>query len=151
MGNGLTVQGKCLQGRGLSLQSLDVIADFLPLELGGSDVVLSMQWLETLGTMQVNWQLLHMKFNVGGVAVTLQGDPSLSKTRVSLKAMCRTMQQEGDVILLEFCNTTVVPLIEQQPVPASISDVTQQFQDLFEPPQGLPPACLRDHAITLRE
>ncbi|PON53661.1 hypothetical protein PanWU01x14_200990 [Parasponia andersonii] len=98
MGDGLTVQGNSVwKGMGLSPQNLEVVADFLPLELGGSNMVLDMQWLETLGTMQVNYQLLHMKFNVGGIAITLQGDPSLSKTRVSLKAMCRTMQQEGDV------------------------------------------------------
>ena len=44
MGNGLTVQGNSIcTGVGLSLQNLEIVEDFLPIDLGGTDVVLGMQ------------------------------------------------------------------------------------------------------------
>ena len=57
----------------LSLQNIDVIEDFLPLELGNYDVILGMKWSEILGVMQINWKELTVKFKVGGVSVTLPG------------------------------------------------------------------------------
>lgn len=152
MGNGLTVQGKSIcKGVGLSLQNLEVVADFLPIDLGGTDVVPGMQWLESLGTMQVNWQLLRMSFQLGGVTVTLQGDPSLGKSRVSLKAMIRTIWHEGNALLLEFNHVASSVSVMPCPVPNSISRLLHQFRELFETPQGLPPPRSRDHSIVLRE
>ena len=60
---------------------------FLPLELGSVDVILGMKWLESLGGMQVDWRNLTMRFQVGGVSVIIQGDPSLSTSLVSLKTL----------------------------------------------------------------
>ena len=78
MGAGLLVQGISLcNGVLLQLQDIEVKAYFLPLNLGSSDVILGIQWLETLGKMQVNWKTLTMHFHQGNMPITLQGDPSL--------------------------------------------------------------------------
>lgn len=55
MGIGLMVcgEGVC-KGVVLTLQNIEVIADFLPLELGSADVILGIQWLAMLGEMHVN-------------------------------------------------------------------------------------------------
>lgn len=66
--------------------------DFLPLELGSSDIILGMQWLRKLGEMKVNWQTLTMTFNMVGVTVTLQGDPSLSRASVSIKSLIKALK-----------------------------------------------------------
>lgn len=55
----------------LTLQNIEVVEDFLPLELGSADVILGMQWLELLGGMQVNSKNLTMRFKVVGVGVAL--------------------------------------------------------------------------------
>ena len=39
-----------------------MIAKFLPLELGGVDGVLGMQWLYSLGMTEVDWKILSMTF-----------------------------------------------------------------------------------------
>lgn len=64
--------------------------NFLPLELGGLDIVLGMQWLCTLESMEVDWRALTMTFKAGGTRVVLKGDPSLTKAEVTLKCLARS-------------------------------------------------------------
>ena len=88
MGTGLSVKGEGVcRGIVISLQDIEVAEDYLPLELGSSDIILGVQWLETLGVMTVNWKNLTMKFMVGNRQVTLRGDPGLNRTPVSLMAL----------------------------------------------------------------
>lgn len=47
-GDSVKGQGLCKEVV-LNMQNLTIIENFLPLELGGIDVILGMQWLETLG------------------------------------------------------------------------------------------------------
>ncbi|KAL2543175.1 Eukaryotic aspartyl protease family protein [Abeliophyllum distichum] len=74
MGTGLTVKGEGMcKEVVLRLQNFELVEDFLPLELGSSDVILGMQWLGKLGSMQVDWGRLTMKFMAVGGTVTLRG------------------------------------------------------------------------------
>lgn len=61
-----------------------------------------------------------MKFQIGGISMTLQGDPSLSKTLVTLKAMMKAFKREGEGVLLEFGNLEVELGEVQQEMPAEI-------------------------------
>ena len=74
-------EGIC-RGVRLRLQGIDIVADFLPLKLGSLDVILGVQWLESLGTIYSNWRSQIMKFRMGENTITLQGDPSLDKSLV---------------------------------------------------------------------
>lgn len=60
--------GSCHGGSSdvIHLKGLDITEDFLPLRLGRSDVILGMQWLDTLGLMKTNWKEQTMEFEVGG-------------------------------------------------------------------------------------
>ena len=50
MGTGTTIKGKGLcRGVIFTLQNIEIVEDFLPLELGSANVILGMQWLESLG------------------------------------------------------------------------------------------------------
>ncbi|RVW51076.1 hypothetical protein CK203_077629 [Vitis vinifera] len=73
------------------MQGLIVVEDFLPLELGNTDVILGMPWLGTLGDVKVNWKMLTMKIKIRKAVIVLKGDPSLSWTEMSLKAMARAL------------------------------------------------------------
>lgn len=68
------------------MRGLTLIENFLPLELGGIDVVLGVQWLERLGPVEVKWKCLTMKFKMGKSVIVLKGDLRLNKIGVSLKA-----------------------------------------------------------------
>ncbi|KAL2480924.1 putative mitochondrial protein [Abeliophyllum distichum] len=65
-----------------------------------------MKWLATLGRTQVDWRELTMRFQVGETIVMLQGDPSLSKTLVSMKSMIKAFREKGEGVLLELGSIT---------------------------------------------
>lgn len=86
----------------LKLPELLVTADFLPLDLGQMDVILEMQWLCTTGFMGVHWPTLTMTFAVGDSQITLKGDPTLTKSEVSLKVMSKSWEVEDQGFLIKF-------------------------------------------------
>lgn len=56
IGTGLTVKGEGVcRGVALTVQDVEIVEDFLPLEPGNANVILGMQWLETLGAVTINW------------------------------------------------------------------------------------------------
>ena len=63
MGTGQAIKGEGIcKGVVLTIQNIEIVEDFLPLELASADVILGMLWLESLGGMQVNWKLLIVHF-----------------------------------------------------------------------------------------
>ena len=67
MGSGMAVQGAGVcKGVVLKLQNMEIVEDFLPLELGSLNVILGMKWLASLGETQVDWGSLVMRFKAGG-------------------------------------------------------------------------------------
>ncbi|XP_024024005.1 uncharacterized protein LOC112092314 [Morus notabilis] len=152
VGNGYKVAGQvvCRQVE-VSLQGLHIIQDFFSIELGSADVILCITWLGMLGEVSANWKKLTMQFDWQCKRVLLQGDPSLFKTLVSLKAMLKAIQEEGQRFLVEFGQVTLldqsVGVVEDD----ALEGLLTEFNSVFEPPAGLPPSRFHDHAIPLKE
>ncbi|KAA0041085.1 uncharacterized protein E6C27_scaffold477G00590 [Cucumis melo var. makuwa] len=133
--------------------------DFLPLELGGVDVILGMRWLYSIRVTVVDWKNLTLSFSSNGKQVCINGDPSLTKARVSLKSMikswgeqdegffieCRALEVEG-LIRTKCCKADVIP-----EVVSPVLSVLDQFMDVFEWPDKLPPKRDIEHHIHLKE
>ncbi|WZY99080.1 hypothetical protein YC2023_071409 [Brassica napus] len=107
----------------LVLGNYSVTSDFLPLELNNVDVILGIQWLETLGETRVNWKLQIMKIPVERRLVELQGEPGLCSSEGSEEPKLTSKA-------LEF--------------------VLEGFSQVFEEPVG-PPSRGREHAINLTQ
>lgn len=152
MGTGLSIKSEGVCRRVvLTLPEVVIIEDFLPLELGSSDVILGMKWLTSIADMQVNWKTLRMKFTLGGVTICLQGDPSLCRSLVSLKAMLRTIKHERQGVIVELgCVTATTAHSLGEPV-AELQPLLEEFSSVFQLPKGLPPMRSKEHAITLKE
>jgi hypothetical protein len=43
------------------------------IQMGGVDVVLGVQWLQSLGTMALNFQYIFMRFSLEGKEIELRG------------------------------------------------------------------------------
>ncbi|KDO38385.1 hypothetical protein CISIN_1g045527mg, partial [Citrus sinensis] len=61
-GSATKAQGIC-RGVGLILQGVEIVEDFLPLDLGITDIIMGIHWLKTLGATHINWKTHSMKFN----------------------------------------------------------------------------------------
>lgn len=152
MGTGAVARstGVC-KGVLLTLPQLQVVADFLPLDLGSTDVILGMKWLQTLGEMKVNWKLLSMEFREGGRTIVLKGDPSMCKAEISLKTMMRTLKHKGVGFMVELNNTGIHKDRCRTESPPQFRQILEQHADVFKTPQGPPPVQGHEHAIVLRD
>lgn len=149
VGDGYRVrsEGEC-RGVCIDLQGVTAVLDFFPFDMNSSDVVLGMAWLETLGETMIDWKNQVMLFKNKGKTVTLCGDPTLSKTLVSLKAMLKTIQKEGHGYLVEFGSLQKQTESEKD-MDSRLCEVLEQFQSVFKPLAGLPPIRNHEHAIRL--
>lgn len=154
--------GDAVQGQGeckavvLELPNVTVIEDFLPLQLGSSDVILGVQWLEKLGTMTANWKTQALQFTLKGQPVKVQGEPSLNRTQVSLKSMLKTLckVKQGFLIELNYLSSQAAESQERIVPPNSpefLQPVLKKHAQVFAMPTGLPPTRGSEHGITLKE
>ena len=78
----MTAGGVTFKGAGLcselelELQGCTITSSFLPLELGSADIILGIQWLETLGNMKVNWKLQILRFKWERISMSYKETPA---------------------------------------------------------------------------
>ncbi|KAL0548488.1 hypothetical protein IC582_012941 [Cucumis melo] len=159
MGSEKAVQGREMcKGITVGLPVITIVEDFLPLELGNLDMVLGMQWLQKQGAMTVDWKALTMNFVVEDTKVILKGDPSLTRMEISLKVLVKTWQSDDQRFLVNFKAMGIFKMDLELVVTDSVEDyqpefeqLPQEFSDIFEMPDGLPPMRQIDHRIQLKE
>lgn len=132
------------------MQGYTITSDFLPLELNNVDIILDIQWLETLEEMRVNWKLQTMKISIKGKMVVLQGVSDICSSEVSFQALGKLLNQPELSVIVD-CRTMVAELTEEKAVPAAFEKLFARFQQVFEEPHGLPHSKGREHAITLSQ
>ncbi|KAA0057268.1 Ty3/gypsy retrotransposon protein [Cucumis melo var. makuwa] len=159
LGSDTAIKGKGVCGEvELWLGECKVTDSFLPLELGGVDAILGMQWLHSLGTTEVDWQNLILTFYEQGNKVVIKGDPSLTKTQVSLKGMMKNWDTEDQGYLVE-CRAMEKRDIEDKEADVQITEtekermamIINKYSDVFERPGRLPPQRGIEHHIYLRQ
>lgn len=120
------------------------------MELGGTEVVLGMDWLASLGDIEANFGHLVIKWKEEGNKLILKGDPSLCKNQASWKTMVKALQDEGEGYFIEYYQLLGTEA-KTQTCAADVEAVLEAFKDVFQEPVGLPPRREQDHAITLKE
>ncbi|XP_010533307.1 PREDICTED: uncharacterized protein LOC104809111 [Tarenaya hassleriana] len=151
LGNGLTVQsaGICC-GLELTFPEYSLVSDFIPLELGGADVILGIQWLQTLGKVQFDFAKLEMKFSVDDKMIRLVGDPNLHQSLVAFKTLLKTIR-EGDQGFLVGFGSVEVGIVEEKSLPEGLQGLLDSFRGVFREPEGLPPIRGHGHGILLQQ
>ncbi|XP_074300143.1 uncharacterized protein LOC141631357 [Silene latifolia] len=139
------------------LQNTQFETDVLIIPLGGCDMVLGVQWLSTLGTVNWNFKNLKMEFKYKDRRHVLRGmapqkvrtvNPT-SKILDKAAHLCFiqlvTKEDEGSQVL---CCTQQVRDDTAQPV--ELVHLLNQYKDIFEEPTCLPPSRgVYDHRIPL--
>lgn len=124
--------------------------DFKVLNLGGYDMILGMEWLESFSPMWIDWRRKRIRFTYMGDRVSLNGvKPNLSQTTMLSVKQLKGLHKDGAISqMVQLCAIEEVPDIKQE-LPAAVELVVKEFQDRFKKPTELPPHRQFHHHIPL--
>ncbi|KAH9648972.1 hypothetical protein KPL70_025802 [Citrus sinensis] len=116
--------------------------------LVGLDVVLGVQWLESLGSVVCNWKQLTMDFDWDNAKRRLQGLDPQTIQATTLSEVTKDMKQGHNVfaICLYLNNEESYAVAS-----ANMRSLLEEYSKLFVEPKQLPPTREIDHQITLKE
>lgn len=80
----------------------------------------------------------------------MQGDPSLFSAQVSLKALWKAMEKEGQGLMVEYAGLQASVETKEKELPKGYQLIAEEFSQVLQEPQGLPPSIGREHAINLK-
>ncbi|GJX87224.1 retrotransposable element Tf2 [Tanacetum coccineum] len=133
----------------------EFVIDAMILPLGGSDMVLGIQWLSTLGSIKFDFKALKMKFQHNGKRVTLRGTKKPVLQWMEESQVPRQTAQLSSMVLCVYPSTSLnmisVATTAGTPTPPSISNVFYDYEDVFAIPTALPPMRAFNHKIVLKE
>ncbi|XP_024195932.1 uncharacterized protein LOC112199106 [Rosa chinensis] len=113
----------------MTLQGYTFQAEFYVLPVSSCEVTLGASWLQSLGDILWNFEDLTMKFDKGALVILYEGyfKRNLVLSRVECLASNDTPQN----------------------IPAELTPVLKQFEQVFSIPTSLPPHRSHDHRIVL--
>ncbi|KAD5507739.1 hypothetical protein E3N88_15442 [Mikania micrantha] len=134
-------------------------ADMLVIPLSTYDIVLGIQWLQTLNDINWNFKQLTMKFKVGGKSLVIKGTNVNNITMCSMEKFNNMVQNSkqithGQLFSLQLMEGEVFqhqPTIEGSQIPPPLQTLLDEYQEIFELPKGLPPSRDCDHKIQLKD
>ena len=98
----INFSGKCHNIK-LSMGEYVLNSPMLSIPMGGVDVVLGVQWLQSLGTIAFNFQELFMKFSAEGKEVELMGITGKTGKIISSNGMTKLLKKEQKGVIAQLC------------------------------------------------
>eukprot|EP00253_Pinus_taeda_P018518 PITA_18518 len=146
--NGGTINcyGKCHNIK-LSMGEYLLTSPMLSIPMGGVDVVLGVQWLQSLGTIAFNFQELFIKFSMAGKEVELRGIAGKPGKLISSNSIAKLLKKEQRGVIAQLCSLDVSTL--ESSTSLDLQKVLDNHCKVFKIPKGLPPIFDHDHAIHL--
>ena len=128
-------------------QGLEIVTDFHVLPIGGCQMVLGVDWLQTLDEVTVNFKKRRVKITKNDNYWELQGVHPNDMEVVSARVMDKTLYQSTKGWVLYVCQETDTPPLGECSL--QLQDLCREYEMLFEEVLGLPPKRGYDHQITL--
>ncbi|XP_045799541.1 uncharacterized protein LOC123893785 [Trifolium pratense] len=150
VGNGEKVRnnGVC-EGLQFNIQGVEFKQHFFIMELSGSEMVLGMDWLASLGNIEANFSNLCLKCELDGKKYTIQGDPTMCNSQATWKTMIKALPDEGMGFYIHTISGDATEVVEGGDR-SEWGKVINEFATVFNMPSGLPPIREHDHAILLK-
>lgn len=160
VGNGDSIQcNGCCQDVQVRIAEQDFHISFFILPIHGADLVLGVQWLQTLGSFLSDYSIPSIQFTYNNKPITLTGSTSMTPTAASYAQFYRFLfTQAIDFIhslhLTSFDKpdsntTTKTEHLVNSNIDPVIKDLLHQYATIFDTPQGLPPDRHQNHHIHL--
>lgn len=109
-------------------------SDLRVLPLAAFDMIIGMDWLESFSPMHVHWKHKQLAIPYKGSTVVLQGDSVDTPDQLLLQVYA--LERHDDASPLDH-------------LPPAVQSLLDEFSDLFQKPDSLPPSRLCNHAIPL--
>lgn len=147
-GKTINCSGKCHNIK-LTMGEYLLDSPMIAIQMGGADVVLGVQWLQSLGTMTFNFQELFLKFFLEGREIELRGIQGRQSKVISFHSMKKLLKKGHQGIIVKLCSLDVQT--SKSTIPLDLQKVIDNHSNVFEDmPKGLPPARAHDHTIHLQ-
>jgi hypothetical protein len=92
-GGTINCSGKCHSIK-LTMGEYLLDSPMIAIQMGGVDVVLGVQWLQSLGTMALNFQELFMRFSLEGKEIELRGIQGKPSKVISSNNMTKLLKRD---------------------------------------------------------
>ncbi|KAL4380090.1 hypothetical protein GQ457_02G032600 [Hibiscus cannabinus] len=131
------------------MQGQEFEHDFRVIQMGGSDMVLGVDWMKKFSPLVMDFKEMTLSFEKEGQSIVLQGGRKPPYVRmISEKKMLRLTEREPD------CQGELYFLSvesEDTDVPTVLQPLLLEFAEVFGEPKGMPPRRAHDHAIFLKQ
>ena len=129
----------------INIEGYPVIVDFYILPVAACQLVLGVQWLQTLGPVEMDYKQLTMSFKEGHISYLFHGIRSTNFTTLSDKELYG-LHGVG----LFFQILSVGNCAQSPSYPSEVSSLLEQYSSVFAAPIGLPPQREHGHQIPLQ-
>jgi hypothetical protein len=147
-GGTINCLGKC-HNINLNMWGYFLDSPMISIQMGGVDVVLEVQWLQTLGTLAFNFQDIFIKFSLDGKGIELRGIQGKPYKVISSNSMTKLLKNGHQGVIAQLCSLDFQTSIS--PTPLDLQIVINNHSKVFgEMPKGIPPIRDHDHVIHLK-
>ena len=133
----------------LTIQGVPITADYYVLPAAACQVVLGVQWLETLVPIEMDYKRLTMTFQVGAISHTFHG---LKRTAEAANIEALDNKEclgwHGMGFFFQISPTEIPHSADAYP--KEIKSLLNRYSLVFEAPSDRPPRHLHDHRIPLQ-
>lgn len=129
-------------------QKAKFCTDMKVFDLPHYDIIVGMDWLQTLGPMWIDWDKKTFRIKQDGKRVTVRGvkDKTSECTLIDFSDILQLEEQHAIAHVVELHCTNQHT---DEAIPADIEQLLSENDHCFLKPQGLPPSRAYDHKITL--
>lgn len=133
---------KMIKGFNWRMQEVEFEADVLLLPLGGSDLVLGIQWFSMLGPVFWDFSNLTMQFTYRGSKVKLRGSTGKKLEGIQAKQLNKLVHNTGELSMLQLipCEVGNNPQLsslegDNKGKDVALLDFLKEFDDVFQEPK----------------
>ncbi|KAE8666182.1 hypothetical protein F3Y22_tig00112507pilonHSYRG00213 [Hibiscus syriacus] len=130
-----------------TIQGFHFNHDFRILQLGGSDMVLGVDWMKQFSLVLIDCKDMTSSFQKDGKLMIMQGQTTMGNWKSIPGNRMQKMTAKDSSLMDELYVLDVDPVAST--VPIELEPLLQEFDSIFDEPTGLPPIKVHDHPITL--
>lgn len=131
----------------LSTQTFQILFFILPIH--GADLVLGVQWLQTLGSFLSDYSIPSIQFTYNHQPITLTGNTTTQPTMSTFSQYCRFVFMDAIASAHTLSVSRIEPHKSPPPIHPDIAPIIEKFQAVFSTPTNLPPNRPLNHHIHL--